>query len=236
MKTLIGITTYGRDQRGEFHLPGQYVDAVLRAGGTPMLIPHGPLDTEHLLARIDGLILAGGGDLDPDSFGGNTHETLYMTDAQRDRNELALARRVVADGFPTLAICRGLQVVNVALGGTLIEHVPEQVGEDVAHRLPPREPTPHRVTVAPDSRLAKILGCTQCTAFSWHHQATGQLGTGLSAVAHAPDGIIEAVETESSPQLVAVQWHPELSADEDPLQQRFFDNLVHTASDRRTSK
>ncbi len=233
MKPLIGITTYGRNEENEFHLPAEYVDAVVRAGGTPVLLPHADVDVRQWLVRIDGLILAGGGDLAPESFGGRTHKELYMMDPQRDRNELALARRIVGDHFPTLAICRGVQVLNVALGGTLIEHVPDEVGETVTHRLPPRRPTPHQVALRPDSRLAAILGRAECTGVSWHHQAIRQLGSGIEAVAHAPDGIVEAVEIPEVAELLAVQWHPELSAAEDPLQQKLFDHLVHVAAERR---
>jgi putative glutamine amidotransferase len=226
MRAVIGITTYNRDKENQFLLPAEYVDSISRAGGIPLLIPHAGVDAEELLTRCDGLMLSGGGDLDPASYGGNPHETNDMVDGERDRAELALTRKAVESGFPILAICRGAQVLNVALGGKLIEHVPDEVGEAVAHRLSPKEGTPHRVTIEADSRLARILGCTECTPVSWHHQAIRVPGQGLRVVARAPDGIVEAVEMPQHPWLVAVQWHPELSAAEDPVQQRLFDQFV----------
>ncbi len=110
-----------------------------------------------LLAQVDGLILAGGGDLDPKHYNGNGHETIYMLDEERDRTELAMAQYVVRQEMPTLGICRGAQVVNVALGGTLIEHLPDEVGESVLHRLPPRNPASHAIDIDPSSQLAGIL-------------------------------------------------------------------------------
>lgn len=223
---VIGITTYGRDERGRYTLPAEYVAAVERAGGVPVLIPPLPALAARYLALVDGFVLAGGGDLDPAHYGGNAHETLYSVDAQRDALELELARRIVERRRPALAICRGLQVVNVALGGSLIEHLPAVVGEQVLHRAPPREPTPHPVRVKAGSRLAAIAGVTEFAPMSWHHQAVRTLAPGLEAVATAPDGTIEAVELAAHPWLLAVQWHPELTAQREPAQQRLFDALI----------
>jgi putative glutamine amidotransferase len=130
---------------------------------------------------------------------------------------------------PTLGVCRGLQVINVALGGTLHEHLPDVVGESVLHRLPPRVPTPHELEVLPGTRLAGILGETRFTASSWHHQAIDEVAPGLEVAARAPDGTIEAVEMPRHRWLVAVQWHPELTAAVEPLQQRVFDALARAA-------
>ncbi len=250
---LIGITTYGRDEEQCFTLPAVYVDAVRRAGGVPVLLPPGEQHWQALLSRLDGLILAGGGDLDPCHYAGVPHETIYNVDAERDRSELALVRQVVSESMPTLGICRGAQVVNVALGGTLIEHVPEVVREciaqvaQVAHRLPPRRPTEHPITVESESRLGEILGDVLgdvlgdaagqvfCAA-SWHHQAIRAPAPQLRVVARAPDGIIEAVEMPGHPWLIAVQWHPELTAAGDPVQQRLFDSLVQAAARRRDDR
>jgi putative glutamine amidotransferase len=227
---VIGITTYGRDERGHFPLPAEYVAAVRRAGGLPLLIP--PLQDLAVayLEVLDGLVLAGGGDISPGSYGGASHETLYAVDEDRDRLEIALARAAVARRMPVLAICRGMQILNVALGGTLIEHLPDTVGERVAHRLPPREPVPHAVRVQPGSRLATILGATELQPMSWHHQGVRRLAPGLKPIAFAPDETIEAVELAGHTELIAVQWHPELTAQEDPAQQRLFDTLVADAS------
>lgn len=228
---VIGITTYARNAAGSYTLPAEYVAAVIRAGGLPLLIPPGGGASlaSHYLALVEGLVLAGGGDLDPSFYGGSPHETLYGMDAERDRLELSLVRELLNDPCPTLAVCRGAQVVNVALGGTLIEHLPDEVGEAVRHRAPPREPVPHPVRVRKGTRLAGILGTTDIRPMSWHHQGIRRAGAGLTAIAHAPDGTIEALELDGQPWLTAVQWHPELTAHDDPAQQRLFDDLVAAA-------
>ena len=223
---LIGITTYGEDEQRQFPLPREYVDSVRRAGGIPILLPPGEPRLGELFALLDGLILAGGGDLEPAVYGGADHETVYMTDAERDTGELELARMAIDAGKPTLGICRGIQVLNVVLDGTLHEHLPDVVGEEILHRRPPREPGEHLVTVVPGCRLAEILGKLEFPAASWHHQAIQDVAEPLTVVAHAPDGTIEAVEMPSHPWLVGVQWHPELTAKTDPMQQRLFDVFI----------
>jgi putative glutamine amidotransferase len=225
-RPVIGITTYGRDEDNRFRIPSPYVDAVRRAGGVVILIPPGEELGQELLSVVDGVILAGGGDIDPEHYGGHHHESIYSVDAERDRSELGLARHLVSSTIPTLGICRGHQILNVSLGGTLYEHLPDIVGETVIHRLPPREPTEHLVAVDEKSRLAGILGETRFNAASWHHQAIRDAATGLVVVAHAPDGTIEACELPSHPWLFSVQWHPELTAHVSPTQQRLFDALV----------
>lgn len=227
---LIGITTYARDESNKVGLPAEYIDSVRRAGGCPVLLPPGESRLEVVLRRLDGLIIAGGGDIDPSCYGGESHPSLYMIDHERDQLELSLARRVIDDPLPTLCICRGAQILNVALGGTLHVHLPDVVGEQVAHRLPPREPTPHAVEVEPSSRLARLMQQTRTEPMSWHHQAIREVASGLRVVAWAPDGVIEAVESADHPFLLAVQWHPELTAAEDRSQQRLFDELVHVSA------
>jgi putative glutamine amidotransferase len=133
-KPLIGITTYGRDENKRFHLPAAYVDAVRRAGGLPILIPPGEPDLDQLLPLLDGIILPGGGDVEPALYQGKKHETIYNLDPERDNSEIELARKLIDQDLPLLGICRGLQVINVALGGTLIEHLPDEVGEATAPR------------------------------------------------------------------------------------------------------
>lgn len=228
-RPVIGITTYGRNEENQFVLPSEYVDAVRRAGGTPVLLPPGETAIDDWLAIADGIILAGGGDLDPTRYGGDGHESIYMIDAERDEGELALTRQVLASGHPTLGICRGTQVINVALGGTLHAHLPDVVGDSISHRLPPREPTAHSIDVVAASRTAAVFGRTSFEAASWHHQAIDRVGAGLTVVAHAPDGTIEAIELEAHRWLLAVQWHPELTAARDPIQQSVFDALVEVA-------
>lgn len=237
-RPLIGVTTTGRDALGRFRLNGNYVDAVRRASGIPVLLPPGEASPEELLATLDGLILTGGGDLDPALYGGRPHAAIYGIDAERDAAELALARSASACGLPTFGICRGAQVINVALGGTLVEHLPDEVGDAVAHRPDPgvEEYEHHDVEVAARSTLARVLGSTSCSTPSWHHQAVRGVAPGLEAVARAADATIEALEQPNHPWLVGVQWHPEVTAATDPLQQRLFDALVDAARRRREER
>ncbi len=228
---LIGLTTYGRNEAGRHELPAEYSESVLRAGATPVLLP--PVDgaplAEAWLDRLDGVILTGGGDLDPALYDGGTHPSVYNLDPKRDTSEMAVARAALKRTLPVLAICRGLQVLNVVLGGTLHVHLPDVVGEQVTHRLPPRNPTRHPVRVEPDSRLRRILGVSEADGVSWHHQGIRELGRGLVPTAYAEDGLVEAAELPDHPWCVAVQWHPEMSAAEDPIQQRLFDALAEHA-------
>ena len=226
---LIGLTTYGRGADNRYTLPADYIDAVRRAGGVPLLIAPGESRVEAILDVIDALVLSGGGDIDPSRYDGKRHDTNYSIDQERDTLELELARRVIDSSIPTLGICRGAQILNVVQGGKLIEHIPDEIGEKVLHRAPPREPVTHGVKLKTGSRLAKILGRDQFDATSWHHQALRGAAAGFEAVAHAPDGTIEAIEMPSHPWMIAVQWHPELSAASDPLQQKLFDALVEAA-------
>jgi len=231
---------------GRFELPAEYVDAVRRAGGIPVLLPPGEPDAFAVCDRLDGFVLSGGGDVDPMHYGGDAgHPEIDRVDAERDGTELAYARRIAADGVPALCICRGAQVLNVALGGSLIEHLPDEVGEDVEHRRTPQDPPRHAVEVAAGSLLATVLGNTRPVPVSRHHQAARAVAPGLRAVAWAADGTIEALEASAGdahpahcrqPWLIAVQWHPESSAAEDPSQQRLFDALVSAAAERRATR
>jgi putative glutamine amidotransferase len=226
---LIGITTYARDEGNKVTLPSEYIDAVRRAGGCAVLLPPGERNLDIVLARLDGLIIAGGGDIDPARYGGDHHTAVYMIDTERDEMELELARRVIDSGMPTLCICRGSQILNVALGGTLHVHLPDVVGEQVHHRAPPREPTPHPVQIDDQSRLAELIGRTEREPMSWHHQAICNVAPQLQVVARAPDDVVEAIEYPDHPWLIGVQWHPELTAADDPAQQNLFDGLVRAA-------
>ena len=227
---LIGITSYGRDEEGRFALPVEYVEAVRRAGGVPFLVPPGETNWSPLLASVDGWILTGGGDMDPGVYGGVGHETVYMVDPERDASEFELARHLVEERVPTFGICRGIQVLNVVLGGDLHVHLPTVVGEQIAHRAPPRLPIPHCVQVQAGTKLAAIVKDLEFEVASWHHQGIREMGAALEAVAHAPDGVIEAVEMAAHPWLIGVQWHPELTAAHQPQQQRLFDAFVAHAA------
>ncbi|MDZ7960588.1 MAG: gamma-glutamyl-gamma-aminobutyrate hydrolase family protein [Aulosira sp. DedQUE10] len=223
---LIGITTYGRTDALPFSLPGAYIDAVRAAGGTPILLPPGETDPATLLEPLDGLIISGGGDINPVWYNGSDHPSIYSVDGDRDAFELQLAKFALEHHLPVLGICRGLQILIVASGGTLIPHVPEVYGTSVLHRIDPepgrRLPTEHMVKIDVESRLADCVQNTHISVVSWHHQAVHQVPPGWRVVAHAlEDEVIEAVEHEHHPWAIGVQWHPELSAN-DPNHQRIF--------------
>lgn len=226
-RPIIGLSTYGIAHAEGFNIPAEYVQAVLRAGGLPLLLPTAAVDpVAPWLEKIQGLVLIGGGDIDPARYGADAHDTIYNLDADRDTCEFELARQALDIRMPLLAICRGMQVINVMRGGSLHRHLPEVVGEQVAHRKPPRETTLHAVEVAAGAHIAAAMGSNRVDIVSWHHQAVSRLGEGLRPVAWAADGVVEALELDGYPSLLAVQWHPELSAADDPAQQGLFDRLV----------
>ncbi len=238
-KPLIGCTTY-RLTSAENNLPlfalrPAYVAAVRAAGGIPVLIPLGaPLEELHaIFDQVDGLLIPGGGDIEPGLYGGqNDHELVAEVDSDRDRVEIELVRRAVEAQKPLLAICRGLQVFNVAMGGSLWEDVYSEMPEAMFHAyvdIKPREFIAHEVTIAAKSRLARQLGVEALAVNSLHHQGIRKLAAGITAVAHAPDGLIEAIEIPSHPYAIGVQWHPEDLAPTDPAMQALFDGLVQAA-------
>ena len=228
-KPLIGLTTYGRDDKNAFSLPAHYLDSVRRAGGIPFLITPDENELDDVFSLLGGLILTGGGDIDPQFYNGEKHETIYMVDHERDNGENEVFQKFEKTGKPILGICRGMQIINIAWGGTLIAHLPDVFGELVLHRAPPRMPTSHRVTLNPDSKLASLMEVSECEISSWHHQALDKVAPTLKVVGHAPDGVIEAFECDEHSWLFAVQWHPELTSAEDPAQQRLFDYLVQAS-------
>jgi gamma-glutamyl-gamma-aminobutyrate hydrolase PuuD len=200
------------------------VDAVVAAGGIPVLLP--PVACpQTVLEGLGGLMLPGGGDVTPDHYGGEPHSANYDVCSERDSFELALVRAALArDGFPILAICRGMQILNVALGGDLVQHLPEEYGDEVAHRTADVKSVRHAVRIDAQSLLGRVHGETELIVHSIHHQAVGRLGEGLRAVAWSPDGLVEAVESATRV-VMAVQWHPELDAPSHPAR-RVFQALV----------
>lgn len=221
------MVSSGRSRQTErYTLRVEYVDAVRRAGGVAVIVPPGDDDPPLVLDRLDGIILSGGGDVDPRLYGGEPHPALYGIDPGRDATEIALARAALEQRIPILAICRGIQVVNVATGGDLFQHLPDVTSGTVHHWIDSAEGSRHRVRIAADSRLAAICQAQEVMVQSWHHQALHRLGEGLRPVAWADDGTLEAVESADHPELVAVQWHPEETAGTDPAQQHLFDWLV----------
>jgi len=233
-RPLIGISSYARDgDPPVFGLPCGYVDAVRAAGATPLVLPPGETQPERLLDVVDGLILAGGGDIAPAAYDGEPHETIYSVSEERDQFEFTLVRAVLSHPrTPVLCICRGMQVLNVACGGSLHVHVPERFGERVAHRLPPRRRSQHPVHIETGSRLAQLIAVTEPDVCSWHHQAIDRVGQGLRPVAWADDGVIEAIEHTMHPWCIGVQWHPEMQLG-DANQQRLFAGLVAATRELR---
>lgn len=231
VRPQIGLTTYALGRNGHYELPGVYLDAVYRAGGAPVMlapVDHGQLATDWV-KHLDGLVLTGGYDLDPGTYGETPHPSVDNVNPARDASELALLHVALEEGIPLLAICRGLQVLNVALGGTLRQHLVDDVGHLVPHRTDSDTAIPHAVRIEPDSRLRDILGVDKSESMSWHHQAIKTLAQPLRPTAYAADGLIEAVELPDHPWCIGVQWHPEMSAAQDPIQQRLFDGLVSAA-------
>jgi putative glutamine amidotransferase len=217
--------------RRELALGVSYLEAIERAGAIPVILA--PLPDERvgpLLDRLQGLCLSGGPDLDPGSYGASAHAQLGPTEPHLDAFELALARRAHARRLPMLAICRGAQLLNVARGGSLHQHVPDVVGEDVCHRAGAlhEHPASHPVRIAPSSRLARLMGTTEAEVNSYHHQAVDRLGIGLRAVAWSQDGVIEGVEAQGPAFAVGVQWHAECLLDR-PEQRRLFEGFVRAA-------
>ena len=211
-------------------LPQSYVDAIVAAGGVPVLLPALPGLIDTVLPRLDGLLIAGGPDLDPARYGAQAGPDTQPPSRARDQAEAELLAAAIGLGLPVLGICRGMQVLNVARGGTLIQHLPDTVGTDL-HAPAPGEYGQHAVRVAPGSRLAAVLAGPdgaarpEVTVPTYHHQGIEHLGAGLVATGWAPDGVVEAVEDPALAVCVGVQWHPEVG--DDPA---LFEGLIAAAA------
>ncbi|HST81357.1 MAG TPA: gamma-glutamyl-gamma-aminobutyrate hydrolase family protein [Kineosporiaceae bacterium] len=217
-RPVIGLTTYEEQARWgvwdlpSVLLPSGYVQAVVAGGGLPLLLPPLPEIGEGVLTRLDGLILSGGPDIEPSRYGAEALETTGAPRVDRDEAELELIRAALAAGLPVLGICRGLQLLNVARGGTLHQHLPDVLGSS-DHAPAPAVYGHHPIEVTPGSLLAETLARTEAEVSTYHHQAIDQLGAGLTVSAVAPDGTIEAIEDQSMAFCLAVQWHPEVEDD-----------------------
>lgn len=211
-----------------------YVEAVAVTGGAPLLIPLN-LDDGALRAiyeRLDGLLLAGGEDLHPRYYGEAIHEKCGQIDEARDTVELTLTRWALAEDLPILAICRGIQVLNVAAGGTLYQDIASQAPGSLKHDCWPDHPRNylvHQVTVNGDSHLAAVLGHRRIGVNSSHHQAVKDLAPRFRVVAQAPDSLIEAIEGHDHPFALGVQWHPEDLVEDAPSMRRLFEDFVSAA-------
>ena len=244
-RPVIGISTGGRSEGyiqsrhydAFYSTPAPYVDAVRRAGGNPVLLPPGNDAWRELLPLLDGLVITGGTDIDPVEYNGDSgNPHLLRADRERDQSELSLVRHLLQEkDKPLLCICRGLQILNVAAGGSLYEHIPDIRDQDI-HRNEEGLWELQEVEVEADSLLAEVMGRTSLQPSSGHHQAVKGLGRGLRVAGRAADGIIEALEMPDHPWLLAVQWHPEVSAERDPSQQAIFDALVEKAREWRSQR
>jgi putative glutamine amidotransferase len=217
MRPLVGITSYAEDARwGVWEgpaalIPLAYVRAIEEAGGRPLLVPPSAEGVEETLDALDGLLLSGGADVDPDAYGAQAHPETNGTRPERDAAELALLEAALARDMPVLAVCRGSQVLNVALGGDLVQHLPEIVGHE-GHKETPGVFADHDVEILPDTRLHEVIG-THAPVKSHHHQGYGRLGHGLREAARADDGTIEAIEDPARRFALGVLWHPEEGED-----------------------
>ncbi len=235
MRPIVGVTSYVEQARfGTWDVPAaliplSYVQAIERAGGRALVVPPTEDGVEETLNALDGLLLSGGSDLDPSLYGADTHPETRHVRPDRDRAELALLQGALARDLPVLAVCRGSQVLNVARGGNLVQHLPDSLGNE-AHRETPGVFSKHAVEVDPHSRLGGIVR-RSIEVKSHHHQGYGELGEGLRVVARAEDGTIEAVEDPERRFAVGVLWHPEEGEDA-----ALFEALVAEAEEYRASR
>jgi len=235
MRPLIGITTYltratfGAWEEDSALVPADYVRAVERAGGRALLVPPSDDGVDETLDALDGIVFSGGSDVDPALYGQERHEETGGFEAGRDSAELALLQEALARDMPVLAVCRGSQVLNVALGGDLVQHLPEVVGNE-QHKELPGEFAEHDVAIEPETKLGALIG-DHAPVKSHHHQGFGRLGDGLRGSARADDGTIEALEDPSRRFALGVLWHPEAGQD-----LRLFEALVREARDYRAAR
>jgi len=228
MQPIIGITTLeGKIPDGlpAVMLAQAYIHAIMQAGGVPVLIPsmlaEGGWDV--LYQRLDGIVFSGGGDIAPEHFNGEDHPRIAGIDPLRDSVELSLLRAAIDNGKPFLGICRGIQTVNVGLGGTLYEHLAEQFPREIDHAYPTtmRTQLVHEVKIEEGTRIAEVVGEPILKVNSLHHQGLKDIAPELRITGNAPDGLVEAVELPEHPFGLAVQWHPEWLTDQKPTRALF---------------
>ncbi len=244
MRPLIGITAADvYAERGKLYHRAYALNAfaVADAGGLPVYIPPGLEESvlRDVYERVDAVLLPGGPDVDPVIYGQERHPETKIIDAPRDALELTLTRWLVEDDRPLFGICRGHQVMNVALGGTLVQDIPSQVETTLTHDLPdeyPRSTRLHTVDIKPESRLASILGTTQVIVNSLHHQSVQAPAPGVDFTAYAPDGIVEALEVPDKQFILSVQWHPEDLYEDDGMMKRLFTEFVNAARESAARK
>ncbi|SLN17832.1 Putative glutamine amidotransferase [Roseovarius albus] len=239
MRPIIGITTHAPNDQivqdalydRHYTSPALYVDAVRRAGGVPVLLPPDAADVTEWLDLAEGFVISGGTDIAPTLYDGDPdHPSLFPPSPKRDQAELDLTRALIEQRRkPALFVCRGMQMMNVALGGTLHEDIKGAIGQDI-HRGTDGLWTQQEVQVDESSNLYRVMQAQTPAPYSGHHQGIKDVAEGLTVAATAADGIVEALEVTDHPYLIGVQWHPEMSAETEPSQQRLFDGLVAVAS------
>lgn len=233
-KPVIGLTPSHDTEKGDLTMRPTYINAVLDAGAIPLVFPLGAGEEElkQLAGMVDGILFTGGPDVHPFYFGEDTHLNCGNVSPLRDRMELALLPMVMEAKKPVLGICRGIQLVNVCLGGTLYQDLPSQTKPEfpISHRQPFHYTNySHRVTLDQQSKLAGICGRTEIQVNSMHHQAVKKLAPGLNAVGYSADGIIEALEMPDYPYLICVQWHPEYLYPFDEAAKNLFVSFVEAS-------
>lgn len=230
---VIGITCCYDEIQGRLWLTDYYIKAVLAAGGLPLILPviTPPQKTDQLMALCHGLLLPGGGDIDPLLFNENPHPSSGDICPQCDQLELALARQALAMNIPLLGICRGAQLINVAAGGTVCQDIALQVKDHLKHsQQAPRWHPTHTITAVENSQLLEIIGTDPVQVNSFHHQMVGRLGTGIKIAAVAPDGVIEAIEYQGDHHFVlGLQYHPEALYKHDSKARAVFDWFIQAA-------
>ena len=236
MQPIIGITTNegkNRDGYPTTFLMNSYIKVILQAGGVPVLIPSLIAENgwDALYSRLDGLLFSGGGDISLERFAGEAHPRIDDVEPLRDAVEMNLIHSAVSDGKPFLGICRGAQAVNVALGGTLYTHIPDQLPGALDHSYPGNMRTVlvHEVKIEEGTHIAEILGEPIVKVNSLHHQGLKDIAPSLRVTGHAPDGLVEAIELPDHPFGVAVQWHPEWLTDQQSTR-NLFKKFVEAAS------
>jgi len=228
MKPVIGITTnYSKNSYGQplVLLQQSYVKAIMQAGGVPVLIPSLIAEDgwDALYARLNGILFSGGGDIGLEHSPGHPHPRIDDVDPERDLIELKMLNTAAADGKPFLGICRGCQVMNVALGGTLYTHIPDQLPNALEHSYPGNMRTVlvHQVKIEEGTHVAEIFGEPIIKVNSLHHQGLKEIAPSLRVAGHAPDGLVEAIELPDHPFGLAVQWHPEWLTDQEGTRNLF---------------
>lgn len=240
---IIGVPSHSHNKRLDDRYPPSYlmtqmyIKRLETAGAAPIIVPllHNSAALRAIFDTLDGLFLAGGNDMDPATYGEAPHAALGSLNRDRDRVEMTLTRWALEDDLPVLAVCRGIQVLNVSAGGTLYQDIATQVRgamQHQYHQLQPRNYRAHSVAVDPDSRLFQFVGAEAVQVNSLHHQAVKDVASGFRVSARAQDGIIESIERRNGHFAVGVQWHPEALAEEDAAMQAIFDGFVASISGR----